>query len=1049
MTPATRSLVALAASAIRCRRPAFTAAAWLATLLAAFTVLPCRADLINLSVRGLVGDGEERLIGGFVVGAQGARVLMRNRGPSLADLGVPGPLVEDPWFRLHAGTTPIAENDNWQQDPSAADIAALGLAPVDPLESALIQDLDPGPHGIVLHSETPGVGVVGMFELGDGAQGVVNFSGRGVAGDGAQRLTGGFIVADAPSAVLVRARGPSMADLGVAGSLLQDPRITLYRRTDPIAENDDWRNDPQAELIEATGLAPSDDRESALLLTLEPGAYTVVVDADARGIAAVGIFDLALTGSLPGGSSQAILGPVVNAEVAVYHSAHLDAGPRCVSRTQDSNVLDLAGRMEIDGACIAEPGFYLLAVSGGQDIDADDDGVRDAVPTPMQGVLHGLLSREQILAGDARVNAVTEVAYQYARYLLAGGYGQETIEDALDQAADALLLGDLSGDGALDHQDLAAWHPRRDLGLYRPGLARLQALAAALHAGEDPAPGALTDVLNPLLGVQGDFPEFAGGTWVRSAGDELVIDGLGYVFAPSADSPLDYHPSGSSGYQLDDFGTARPLSVSTGPLGLRFVGEPAEWEEGPQGFPVQLSPPRIRILDTAFPESRLLATVELPTDPSGLHLAQGRLHVLREPGPYLEPGGLDQFDFSDPENPRLAARVDLPGGSTHWVWGDNAVTLVETDINAGDTVHRFRTAPDALTSLLELPLDFSLYYHNGKLRAGERYIGLWHRFAPADLVLVDSTDASARTLDLEQPVVDFDLHQGSLFAMLEEIGLRAVLPAASDTRYPGVEDDLPVGGQVLDRTGSSLWATSPAGLSRVVVLADQGGPTLLPGSFGGAFAVAPLETGAAWLCGMVGTELLVEDAVGWQPQAGPAYTPCFDLTAAEGQVYLARAEIRPTVDGFSVTGSLLTILESDSDRLHLPLGELRLPSSAQHDDIFVSDGRAYLADLRDDRLDIVDVSDPARPQLTQTLPGAGGRNLVVHGGRAYLAAGTEGLRRVDLDAPAGPRLLVGVGTSDARDLAVAGNLLYLADGPGGVKVFDARTLELVAASPAT
>ena len=52
---------------------------------------------------------------------------------------------------------------------------------------------------------------------------------------------------------------------------LYDAQGALLRR------NDNWRNAPNQNKIQASGLAPTDDRESAILMTLAPGHYTAIV----------------------------------------------------------------------------------------------------------------------------------------------------------------------------------------------------------------------------------------------------------------------------------------------------------------------------------------------------------------------------------------------------------------------------------------------------------------------------------------------------------------------------------------------------------------------------------------------------------------------------------------------------------------------------------------------------------------------------------------------------------------------------------------------------
>ena len=89
-------------------------------------------------------------------------------------------------------------------------------------------------------------------------------------------LIGGFIITGtAPKKVIVRAIGPSLGNFGVHGALA-DPTLELHEPDGTVITNDDWKDDQQAE-IEATGLEPMNDLESAIVETLAPGAYTAIV----------------------------------------------------------------------------------------------------------------------------------------------------------------------------------------------------------------------------------------------------------------------------------------------------------------------------------------------------------------------------------------------------------------------------------------------------------------------------------------------------------------------------------------------------------------------------------------------------------------------------------------------------------------------------------------------------------------------------------------------------------------------------------------------------
>ena len=97
-------------------------------------------------------------------------------------------------------------------------------------------------------------------------------------GTGPNVLIGGFIISGSQSKTLVvRAIGPSLEAHGVSNSL-EDPVLELVDSTGrTVVSNDDWRDGAQASQIQQSGIAPTDSLESAVLVTLSPGAYTAVV----------------------------------------------------------------------------------------------------------------------------------------------------------------------------------------------------------------------------------------------------------------------------------------------------------------------------------------------------------------------------------------------------------------------------------------------------------------------------------------------------------------------------------------------------------------------------------------------------------------------------------------------------------------------------------------------------------------------------------------------------------------------------------------------------
>ena len=121
---------------------------------------------------------------------------------------------------------------------------------------------------------------------------LANISTRGFVGTGQSVLIGGFIITGGPKLVLIRALGPTLADQGVS-PVLANPKVELFQGQSLLAENDDWGTAANADDITASGLAPTNANEAAILIRLEPGAYTTIVSGSdgGTGIALVEIYE--------------------------------------------------------------------------------------------------------------------------------------------------------------------------------------------------------------------------------------------------------------------------------------------------------------------------------------------------------------------------------------------------------------------------------------------------------------------------------------------------------------------------------------------------------------------------------------------------------------------------------------------------------------------------------------------------------------------------------------------------------------------------------------
>ncbi len=240
-------------------------------------------------------SGDSVLIGGFILsGSANKKVAIRALGPSLAGAGVPK-VLRNPALDLYdeSGTL-LAHNGDWTTLPAGT--VPVDLQPSDPAEAVIIANLPPGSYTVVLSSQDGSIGVAlcELYDLSPANSTVLNISTRGQVGLDDNAMIGGFILGgSAPTRVLVRGIGPSLASAGVSG-VLSDPVVELHDSTGAlISRNDNWRDDQEQQIIDTT-IPPPDDRESAIVETLPPGAYTAIVRGvnNATGVALIEVYAL-------------------------------------------------------------------------------------------------------------------------------------------------------------------------------------------------------------------------------------------------------------------------------------------------------------------------------------------------------------------------------------------------------------------------------------------------------------------------------------------------------------------------------------------------------------------------------------------------------------------------------------------------------------------------------------------------------------------------------------------------------------------------------------
>lgn len=264
--------------------------------------------LQNVSTRGLVLPGSS-LTSGFVIRGVGSKqLLIRAVGPTLSQFGIAEALQDTRLEIVPSGSSvSVIDNDDWGGGAAISTLfASLGAFPLPPSskDSAVAASLAGGAEYTVRVSSTDASGGVVIAEVYDAdpessTTRMVNVSSLGFSGTQSGALTAGFVIKGSGSKrLLVRAIGPGLGQFGVT-SLLANPQVELVPLGSPtvLMHNDNWGGaDSLKSAFAAAGAfaIPNDSLDSAVVATLPPGGYTVVISdvGGGQGIALVEIYDL-------------------------------------------------------------------------------------------------------------------------------------------------------------------------------------------------------------------------------------------------------------------------------------------------------------------------------------------------------------------------------------------------------------------------------------------------------------------------------------------------------------------------------------------------------------------------------------------------------------------------------------------------------------------------------------------------------------------------------------------------------------------------------------
>ena len=124
------------------------------------------ARLANISTRGFVQQGDDVMIGGFIITGATTNVIARAIGPDLTNRGVPGAMSDTTLELRNGAGSLVASNDDWEST-QRQQIIDTTVPPADPRESAVVASLPPGGYTAIVRGKNgaTGVGLVEVFVL--------------------------------------------------------------------------------------------------------------------------------------------------------------------------------------------------------------------------------------------------------------------------------------------------------------------------------------------------------------------------------------------------------------------------------------------------------------------------------------------------------------------------------------------------------------------------------------------------------------------------------------------------------------------------------------------------------------------------------------------------------------------------------------------------------------------------------------------------------------------------------------------------------------------
>jgi len=299
-------------------------------------------------------------------------------------------------------------------------------------------------------------------------------------------------------------------------TLLGDSNMTLslhQQFIDPGAKASDDFDGDISNKIEINGTVDSD----------RVGVYTLKYQvSDSAGNSAEAVRMVRVTTF-----ANARLGVLADADVTIYKIE--DNGSTLMqwsTKSSKSPQLEKSAKFDTQAQDWEDNKLYLIKVTGGSDLDSNNNGIQDTHIIPNKGTLRALVTKKDLidLAQKLNITPLSEIAYEATIHALKHNYSLNQMQEALNSFAKKVIK-DLNGDGIQDYKDILYFDPSKDK----------EQLLGLLHYKFDSFVNNLRDGKLPLFNAEQNITtiktvDFARNITPSSDGTKLyVADGNGGI----------------------------------------------------------------------------------------------------------------------------------------------------------------------------------------------------------------------------------------------------------------------------------------------------------------------------------------------------------------------------------------------------------------------------------------------------------------------------------------------------------------------------------------